>query len=154
MDFFSESGLHKFISFRLGNETNGMSGHPVQESLEETEDKAQQTEQILETEVAERPEDTRSITELSSTSDPESCGAYFTRKMDLSGAEDPLPAVNEEQVSGQDEASVSDTVSVTPGANFFSLTEPPTENRPVVFFLDSTAPVHTRSESRQRAGSE
>ena len=47
-----------------------MSGQPIQESFEETENRPQRIEQIPEIEITERPVDTRSITELSSTSDP------------------------------------------------------------------------------------
>ena len=61
-------------------------------------------ESIPEPEVAGRPVDTRSLVELSSTSNTESCGAYFTRKMESLGAEERIPAVIEGQIPEQDKA--------------------------------------------------
>ena len=89
MNFNSGSRSHEFISFRLGKE---MGGQPNPKSTEVIESESQQIEQIPEPEVAERPVDTRSLVQLSSTSDTESCGAYFTRKMESLGAEEQIPA--------------------------------------------------------------
>ena len=80
-----------------------MSGQPNQETLEDVENRPQQSEQAPETEVTERPVNTRSITVLSSTRDAENCGAYFTRKMELLVEEDPVPAKHEEQFSERDQ---------------------------------------------------
>ena len=110
MDFYSGSRSHEFISFRLGKE---MSGQPNPKSTEVIESESQQIQQIPEPEVAERSEDTRSLDELSSTSDTESCGAYFTRKMESLGAEEQIPAVIEGQIPEQDKASVSDLVKTS-----------------------------------------
>ena len=66
-----------------------------------------------EPEVADIPVDTRSLVELSSMSDTESCGAYFTRKMESLRAEEQIPAVIEGQIPEQDKASVSDLVKTS-----------------------------------------
>ena len=105
-----------------------MSGQPSQKSLEVAVNRPQQIEQTPEPDVTIRTKDSRFITELYWTTDTESCGAYFTRKMKLLGAEDPVPVINEKQISERDKASTSDTKSVTPVVNFFELNEPPAES--------------------------
>ena len=67
-----------------------------------------------ETEFTELPVDKRSIVELSTTSDSESCGAYFTRKMESLGAGDPFTFDSNKE---QSKISLSDPVIVMPGQN-------------------------------------
>ena len=110
MDFYSGTRSYDIISFCLGKE---MSGQPNPKPTEVIESESQQIEQIPEPEVAERPVDTRSVVELSSTNDTESCEAYFTRKMESIGAEEQIPAVIEGQIPEQDKASVSDLVKTS-----------------------------------------
>ena len=62
--------------------------------------------------------------------------------MESLAAEEPTPAITEEQSSDRDKASVSDSVSVTPGANFLALTEFPNDNLPEVTFLEAPTPAH------------
>ena len=124
-----------------------MSDQPNQATLEDVENRSQHNEQAPGAEVSGRPVDTRSETELTSTSDTESCWTYFTRKMESLGAEDPVTAITEEQFSERDEASISDSVPVTRGVNFFELAESPNENPPEVTFLESSTVVRGSTES-------
>ena len=133
MDYFSGSGSLKFISFRLGEE---MSGQTLQDNAEEMETNPPPAVESPETEVTELPIDKRSIVELSSTSDSESCGQDgITRKMESLGVGDPFTIDSTNESCEQNKTSVSDPVIVMPGLNvlipedstYLERSEPPTE---------------------------
>ena len=137
MDFFNGSGSHEFVSFRLGKE---MSGQRLHDSNVKLDINPRQTPQASEAEIPERPRDLRAIIELSSTSDTESCGAYFTRKIESLGTEDPITLDDDDELTEQGKASVSDPVHVTPGLNF---PEDPVETTgyvPKVTYLETFTP--------------
>ena len=139
MDFYSGSGSRKFISFRLDNEMNGQ---PAQDNVEAMETDQPQLEQPQEPEGIELRTDRRSIIELSSTTDSESCEAYFTRKIEcLTISEEDVTAATA-TTSNLVRASESEPVAVTPGLNEMM----PDTDRPVdvpdVVFLDK-APTQT-----------
>ena len=69
----------KLFFFRLGKE---MSGQPIHDIAEVMESDQQSVDQIPEPEVPEVPVDRRSIAELSSNTDSDSCEAYFTQKIE------------------------------------------------------------------------
>ena len=70
-----------------------MSGQPTQDNVEAMETDQPQLEQPKEPEVIELRTDIRSIIELSSTTDSESCEAYFTRKIEcLTNSEEDVTA--------------------------------------------------------------
>ena len=133
MDIFSGSGSHKFISSRLGNE---MSGQPIQDITEVMEADQQSVEQIPEPEVTELPVDKRSITELSSNTDSESCEAYFTRKIESLTALESATTSPNNFIPGEDKASESDLVAISPGLNESIPESHASEDVPKVVFLD------------------
>ena len=143
MDFYSGSGSRKFISFRLDNE---MSGQPTQDNVEAMETDQPQLEQPQEPEVIELRTELRSIIELSSTTDSESCEAYFTRKIEcLTNSEEDVTAATT-TTSNLVRASESEPVAVTPGFNEMM----PDTSRPVdvpeVVFLDKATAQTAISE--------
>ena len=83
MDFFSGSGSHSFISFRLGEE---MSGQPTQENPEDMETNPTLSTPQTTVKEAQSSADLEAVVEHSSANDSESCGAYFTRKLESLGA--------------------------------------------------------------------
>ena len=114
MDFYSGSGSRNFISFRLDNE---MRSQPAQDNVEAMETDQPQLEQPQEPEVIELRTDRRSIIELSSTTDSESCEEYFTRKIEcLTNSEEDVTAATA-TTSNLVRASESEPVAVTPGLN-------------------------------------
>ena len=144
MDFYSGNGSRKFISFRLDNE---MSGQPAQDNIEAMETDQAQLEQPQEPEVIELRTDLRSVIELSSTTDSESCEAYFTRKIEcLTNSEEDVTAATN-ATSNVARASESEPVAVTPGLNEMI----PDASRPVdapdVVFLDKATVQAAISEA-------
>ena len=144
MDFYSRSGSRKLISFRLDNE---MSGQPAQDNIEAMETDQPQLEQPQEPEVIELRTDLRSVIELSSTTDSESCEAYFTRKIEcLTNSEENVTAATY-ATSNVVRASDSKPVAVTPGLNEMI----PDASRPVdvpdVIFLDKATAQAATSEA-------
>ena len=137
MDFYSVSGSRKFISFRLDNE---MSGQPTQDNVEAMETDQPQLEQPQELEVIELRTDLKSIIELSSTTDSESCEAYFTRKIEcLTNSEEDVTAATV-TTSNLVRASESEPVAVTPGLNeMMPDTSHPVDVPDVVFLDKATA---------------
>ena len=80
MDFYSESGSPKFISFRLDRE---MDGQPLQEQTEQMGINPALTTQVPELVTAPEVRNPGSVIEIFCTNDDtESCGVYFTRKME------------------------------------------------------------------------
>ena len=114
MDFYSGSGSHEFISFHLGPE---ISDQLPQDNAETMETEQPHLEQSQEPEVIELRTDRKSIIELSSTTDSESCEAYFTRKIEsLSNLEEEVTTAAA-TTSNLAKASESETTAVTPGLN-------------------------------------
>ena len=106
-----------------------------------------QLEQSQEPEVIELRTDLRSIVELSSTTDSESCEAYFTRKIEcLTNPEEDVAAATN-TTSNVVRASESEPVAVTPGLNEMM----PDANRlvdvPDVVFLDKATAQAATSEA-------
>ena len=137
MDFFSGSGSHGFISFRLGEE---MSGQPTQENPEDMETNPSLTTPqttVMETQVTVDPEVTQ---EQLTASDSESCGTYFTRKMESLGAAEATVFETGDEPCTQGKTSVSDLVSVTPGLNLLLQESEVTNVTPQVTFLDDPGP--------------
>ena len=137
MDFFSGSESRNFISFHLGEE---MSGQPTQENPEEMEtNPSSSTPQaiIKETQVT---EDLEATNERLSASDSESCGTYFTRKVESLGVIEAATYETSGELCAQSKTSVIDLVSITPGLNLL-LQEPETvDTTPQVIFLDDPRP--------------
>ena len=137
MDFFSGSESRNFISFHLGEK---MSGQPTQENPEEMEtNPSSSTPQaiIKETQVT---EDLEATNERLSASDSESCGTYFTRKVESLGVIEAATYETSGELCAQSKTSVSDLVSITPGLNLL-LQKPETiDITPQVTFLDDPRP--------------
>ena len=87
MDFFSGSGSRNFISFRLNKEMNGQ---PSQDAAEIMEVDTPPTARAPEPEFIEMPADRRSLVELSSNTDTESCEAYISRTVELLASVEPV----------------------------------------------------------------
>ena len=155
MDFSSGSGSHSFISFRLGEE---VSGQPTQENPEDMErNPSLSTPQITVKEV-QSSADLGAAVEHSSASDSESCGAYFTRKMESLGAVEVFPYETKGEPCAQGKASVCDPVSITPGLNLLPQETEITEISPQVTFLVNSGPSSgtlgvTNSDAGQMAES-
>ena len=135
MGFFSRSGSHDFIPFRLGKE---MSGQPTQEIPEDMEtNPPPATPQAT---VTEAPlfGDLGAMASRSSGSDSESCGDYFTRKMEPLGAAETSAQDSEVELDEQEKASVSDAVATTPGLNLLFQQTENLESAPLIRFLDSS----------------
>ena len=144
MDFYSGSGSRKFISFRLDNE---MSGQPAQDNIEAKETDQPQLEQPQEPEVIELQTDLRSVIELFSTTDSESCQAYFTRKIEcLTNSEEDVTAATN-AVSNVARASESEPVAVTPGLNEMIPDASHPVDVPDVIFLDKATAQAATSEA-------
>ena len=133
MDFFSGSGSRKVISFRLDKE---MDGQPSQDATEIMEVDTPQAAKAPEPEVTEVPTEKRSLVELSSTTDTESCEAYISRTVELlANVEDTATNPNNE-FPDEVKASTSDPLAVTPGLNELLPNEEVPEGVPRVVFLD------------------
>ena len=143
MDFFSGSGSRNFISFRLGKE---MDGQPQQNVAEEMEVDPPSIEQAPGPEVREVPADKRSVIELSSNTDSESCDAYIKRTVELldsaerdpAGPADEIPASPADEIPAEVKLSVSELVAVTPALNEMIPEVQLSESIPRVVFLDKT----------------
>ena len=134
MDFFTGSGSRKFISFRLGKE---MSGQPSQDAAEIMEIDVPPTTQELEPAVTEVPADKRSLVELSSNTDTESCEAYISRTVELLANVEPVTLDPNNELPLGAKVSVSEPVAMTPGLNeLIPEEEELPEDVPRVVFLD------------------
>ena len=83
MDFFIGSASRSFISFRLAEEMNGQ---PTQENPEDMETNPSSSTQQAIIKETQASVDLEATVERLSPSDSESCGTYFTRKMESLGA--------------------------------------------------------------------
>ena len=133
MVFFSGSGSRKFISFRLDKE---MDGQPSQDATEIMEVDTPQAAKAPEPEVTEVPAEKRSLVELSSTTDTESCEAYIRRTVELLANVEPTATNPNNEFSDEVKASTSDPLAVTPGLNELLPNEEVPEGVPRVVFLD------------------
>ena len=133
MDFFNGSGSQKFISFRLGKE---MDGQPEQNVTEQMEIDSPTVGQMLESENRGSPTDIRSIVELSSNTDTESCDAYIRRTAELLESAEQDPASRATEIPVEAKSSVSELVAVTPALNEMIPEVQLTESVPKVVFLD------------------
>ena len=149
MDFFRGGGSRIFISFRLDNE---MSGQPKQDVAAPMETNQQSIEPVPAPEITELPVDKRSIVELLSTSDSESCEAYISRKVE---SLQPAPANPNDVIPGEGKVSMSDPVTVTPCINEL-IPEPQTpDDVPKVVFLNKPEDLpQVASAGIDRAGNE
>ena len=149
MDFFSGSGSRKFISFRLDKE---MDGQPSQDATEIMEIDTPQAAKAPEPEVAELPAEKRSLVELSSTTDTESCEAYISRTVELLASVEPTATNPNNEFSDDVKASTSDPLAITPGLNELLPNEDVPEGVPRVVFLDKPdekiTPAVTTSEGQ------
>ena len=117
-----------------------MSDQPPQDNARTMETEQPHLEQSREPGVIELRTDRKSIIELSSTTDSESCEAYFTRKIEsLSNLEEEVTTAAA-TTSNLAKASESETTAVTPGPNQL-LQEPEIVDAiPQVTFLDDPEP--------------
>ena len=109
MDFFSGSGSRKFISFRLDKE---MDGQPSQDATDIMEVDTPQAAKAPEPEVTEVPTEKRSLVELSSTTDTESCEAYISRTVELLANVEPTATNPNNESPDEVKASTSDPQSL------------------------------------------
>ena len=149
MDFFSGSGSRKFISFRLDKK---MDGQPSQDATEIMEIDTPQAAKAPEPEVTELPAEKRSLVELSSTTDTESCEAYISRTVELLASVEPTATNPNNEFSDEVKASTSDPLAITPGLNELLPKEEVPEGIPRVVFLDKPdekiTPAVTTSEGQ------
>ena len=102
-----------------------MDGQPQQNVAEEMEVDPPSIEQAPGSEVTEVPADKRSVIELSSNTDSESCDAYIKRTVELldsaerdpAGPADKIPASPADEIPAEVKLSVSELVAVTPALN-------------------------------------
>ena len=154
MDFISGSGSRKFISFRLGKE---MSGQPSQDAAEIMEVDTLPTARAPEPEVSELPADKRSLVELSSNYDTESCEAYTSRTVELLASVEPVTLGPNNELPAETKVSVSDPIAITPGLNELIPEEEVPGSVPRVVFLDKPdahiTPTGTTSEEQNMLAS-
>ena len=123
-----------------------MDGQPQQNVAEEMEVDPPSIEQAPGPEVTEVPADKRSVIELSSNTDSESCDAYIKRTVELlgsaerdpAGPADEIPASPADEIPAEVKLSVSELVAVTPALNEMIPEVQPSESIPRVVFLDKT----------------
>ena len=121
-----------------------MDGQPQQNVAEEMEVDPPSFEQAPEPEVTEVPADKRSVIELSSNTDSESCDAYIKRTAELlesaerdpAGPADEIPASPADEIPAEVKLSVSELVAVTPALNEMIPEVQPSESIPIVVFLE------------------
>ena len=149
MDFFSGSGSRNSISFRLDKE---MDGQPSQDATEIMKIDTPQAAKAPEPEVTEVPAEKRSLIELSSTTDTESCEAYISRTVELLANVEPTATNPNNEFSDEVKASTSDPLAITPGLNELLPNEGVPEGVPRVVFLDKPdekiTPAVTASEGQ------
>ena len=144
MDFFSGSGSRKFISFRLGKK---ISGQPSQDAAEIMEADTPPTARAPELKVTELPADKKSLVELSSNTDTESCEAYISRTVELLASVEPVT------LGPNNELPAETKVRTCDGLNELIPEEEIPESVPRVIFLDKPdaeiAPTGTTSEEQK-----
>ena len=149
MDFFSVSRSRKFISFRLGKEIDSQ---PSQDAAEIMEVDTPQAAKAPEPEVTDLPAEKRSLVELSSTTDTESCEAYISRTVELLASVEPTATNPNDEFLDEAKASTSDPLAITPGLNELLPDEEMPESVPRVVFLDKPdakiIPTVTTSEGQ------
>ena len=94
-----------------------MDGQPEQNVTEQMEIDSPTVGQMLESENRGSPTDIRSIVELSSNTDTESCEAYIRRTAELLESAEQDPASRATEIPVEAKSSVSELVAVTPALN-------------------------------------
>ena len=118
MDNYTGSGSPNWISFRSDREKDGQ---PQQEQAEEMDTSPAPAAPVAEREIAPRVHHSGWKLELSSTSDDaESCGAYFTRKMETLGTERTILPTSVNPVD-EEKISKSEPMVFTPEGNYADL---------------------------------
>ena len=92
-----------------------MDGQPSQDATEIMEIDTPQAAKAPEPEVTELPAEKRSLVELSSTTDTESCEAYISRTVELLASVESTATNPNNEFS--DEAKASTIAAITPGLN-------------------------------------
>ena len=113
-----------------------MDGQPSQDATEIMEVYTPQAAKSPEPEVTELPAEKRSLVELSSTTDTESCEAYISRTVELLASVEPTATNPNNEFSDEVKASTSDSLAITPGLNELLPNEEVPEGVPRVVFLD------------------
>ena len=113
-----------------------MDGQPSQDATEIMEVYTPQAAKSPEPEVTELPAEKRSLVELSSTTDTESCEAYISRTVELLASVEPTATNPNNEFSDEVKASTSDSLAITPGLNELLPNEEVPECVPRVVFLD------------------
>ena len=115
-----------------------MDGQPEQNVTEQMEIDSPTVGQMFESENRGSPTDIRSIVELSSNTDTESCEAYIRRTAELLESAEQDPASRATEIPVEAKSSVSELVAVTPALNEMIPEVQLTESVPRVVFLDKS----------------
>ena len=129
-----------------------MNGQPSQDAAEIMEVDTPQAAKAPEPEVTELSAEKRSLVELSSTTDTESCEAYISRTVELLESVEPTATNPNNEFPDEAKTSTSDPIAITRGLNELLPDEEMPEGVPRVVFLDEpdakTIPTVTTSEEQ------